>query len=180
VEDDLLNPNNKEYFINFEQATFWRQATGMKNGVIQNEKESDIGKFSIKDAGIAKLKILITDLSEKLIIQSTQKSFLSGKWEIKDSQNNIIGKIKHQRTAMFLVDKNDNKLWKLNNDGISEPEGKILTKFFNKAESIRRGFKFITKYSYNIKIVDELVDRKLLLGTLLPMLVYYHRSGEGM
>ena len=180
----LLDLNTKEYFVNFEQSTFWIQASGIKHGIIENEKESDIGKFSIKKAGLGKHEIQITDLSDKLIIKATEKSTWSDKWEIKDFKNNIIGISDVKQNQWVLLDKNEKKLLRFNQKGlqgeISELEGKVVPEFLSNEDVKKQGFKFVTKHTYHLKVIDESLDRKILLGFFFTILINNHRGGDYM
>jgi len=184
MEGELLNRYTKEYFINFEQSPFWIQATGIKHGIIQNEKKLDVGKFSIKKAGVSKIQIMVTDLSDQLIINAIERSVLTDKWEIKDSKNNIIGIFDLKQGQWLLVDNNEKKLLKMNLIGlqgeISEWEGKIVAQLLLIEDVKVQGSKFTRKYSYHLKVIDQFVDRKLLLGFFFIRMIGYHRSGETM
>ena len=174
--------SKSEFLIKFDQQTFWKEATGVKNGIVENKKGLEIGKLIVKKKGIGKLEISLIDSSDNLIIKSTQKSALTSKWEIKNVQNNLSGLVKRRGFDWFLFNENEEDILKLevNQGEMTSPEGKKVAQVFSSAESKRKGLRFFTQYAYKIIIFDEKWNKPILLGFFFPSMIEIHRSGEGL
>ena len=172
---NLLDPNTNEYFIKFQLPVYWIEGGEITDGIIQDEKESDIGQFDIGKAGIGKSEILIIDSFGKLIIKTTKRSVWRSAWDVKDSEDNVVGRVKFSAWhGLSFYDKNDNKVLILDRHGltseINEPSGKPVAEFSYTLEDKIPGLKSQRRHTYHLKVLDKLYDRKVLLGYLLTFI----------
>jgi len=177
----LLDPNTNEYFIKFQMPLYWIEGGEITDGIIQNEKECDIGKFDLRKIGIAKYEILIFD-SGKLIIKAVSRSIWRGGWDIKDSEENVVGRVKFSPfRGLSFHDKNDNKvliLWRhglKRENEITEPSKKSVAEISYTLEDEIPGLKSQRRHTFNLKVFDKTCDRKVLLIFFLTIIK--HRTG---
>lgn len=171
---NLLDPNISEYVISWE-IIGWngRLEQGIKRK-IENQNKVEIGKFDSGEKSGYHVSVL--NDNEILTLKISAKPTWSMKIIVMDGQNKEIGIVKSKKRfrpkTFFLINSKDEEILISNIDfgkktgEILNPHSKTIAEFSILQEKIKRGFlrENLYKTTCDLKILDEVFDKKSLLG----------------